>query len=215
MPLTLNLLHEEQKQLKARKRDPLKLGLLGMVGLALLFVAYYAYRLLSGASLESDLKQRQATWAKQEPLAAAAEAQEKSLNLSIAAAAVLTKRIEERFYWAPLLETIVKTVPPGIQLTGMSGSSDPKNEKITLSLEGIAAAAEPREGAEQFRKALIESLGKKYPGADISFKTLEEAPATVNLDGKTLPTARFAMDVQFPRKPAAPAAPAPVLRPRR
>ena len=34
MPLTINLLHEEQFLLKQRKRDPLKLGLYALAGVA-------------------------------------------------------------------------------------------------------------------------------------------------------------------------------------
>jgi Tfp pilus assembly protein PilN len=215
MPLTLNLLHEEQKQLHQRKRDPLKLGLLSLGGVALLFVSYYAWRLFADSQLTAQLRDRQAQWAKQEPLAKAAEAQEASLNQTISTAKLVTQRIENRFYWAPLLDTLLKTVPPTIQLTSLTGSSETKDEKVSILLEGIAAAAEPRAGAEQFRTSLAEALGKKYPNVSTTFRNLEETVGTVNLDGKTLPTAKFTIDVQMQKPNAVPAAEPAAERPRR
>lgn len=213
--LTLNLLHEEQKQLQARQRDPLKLGLLGLAGIALLFMGYYAYRLVGSNALTRQLQEKQAEWARQEPLSRTAIAQEADLNLALGASAAVTKRIEGRFYWAPLLETLQRVVPPGVQVLTLSGNNELTGEKVLIGLDGIAAGPEPRAAAEQFRIALLEALIKNFPGASSSFRSLEETSAMATLEGKPLPTAKFSIDVQF-KKPPATAPPAePAASPRR
>lgn len=204
MPLTLNLLHEEQKQLQARQRDPLKLGMLALVGVALLFMGYYAYRLIGSNTLTSQLHARQAEWARQEPLSRAALAQETELNLTLGAATAVTRRIEERFYWAPLLGTVQRIVPAGVQILSLSGSNDLTTEKVVIGVEGIAAGAEPRAAAEQFRIALADALSKRFTGTVASFRSLEEATATVALAGKTLPTAKFSIDITLKKSAAVP-----------
>lgn len=203
MPLTLNLLHEEQKQLQARQRDPLKLGLLGVVGIALLFMGYYAYRLIGSNSLGGRLRDRQAEWARQEPLSRAALTQESELNLTLGAAAAVTKRIEGRFYWAPLLDTLQRTTPPSVQILTLSGNNDLNSEKVSLGVDGIAAGAEPRAAAEQFRIGLAEALGKRFAGATASFRSLEDSTGIATLGGKPLPTAKFSIDVTLKKTAAA------------
>ena len=110
MPLTINLLHEQQFLLKQRQRDPLKLGLYALGGVAALFILYYGVRVAQSSALSSDLRQRRAEWTKQEPAAKAAEAQELESSGQVSAAALVAKRIDGRFYWAPLLETL-RAVP--------------------------------------------------------------------------------------------------------
>ena len=203
MPLTLNLLHEEQKLLQARQRDPLKLGILGLIGIALLFMGYYAYRLVGASSLKSQLQGLQAQWAKQEPLSKAALTQEADLNLTLGAAATVTKRIEGRFYWAPMLEMLQRAVPPAVQVLSFSGSNDLVADKVIIGLDGIAAGPEPRAAAEQFRIALADAISKKFPGAVCSFRSREETTNMATLDGKPLPTAKFSIDVNFKKTPLA------------
>ena len=209
MPLTINLLHEEQFLLKQRKRDPLKLGLYALAGVAALFVMFYGWRLISSKSLESQLKAHQAEWAKQEPAANAAAAQEKELTAQVAAADVVSKRVENRFYWAPLLETLVKSVPPNVQIISLNGSNEQKNDKIMLTLEGIVAGDVPRLAADKFRTSLTESLGKKFQGVETSFRSLDDTATPVNLNGRSSPTAHFTIEVKM-NKPSATPAPAPV-----
>lgn len=211
--LTLNLLHEEQKQLQARQRDPLKLGLLALAGIAVLFMGYYVYRLVDANSVAGVLRARQAEWNRQQPLAAAAQTQETELNQTIAAAAAVSKRIEGRLYWAPLLETLQRAVPPGVQINNFSGNNELSGERVTLVVDGVAAGPEPRAAAEMFRIGLAEALGKTFPGPSASFRTLEEAKDTALLDGKPTPTAKFSIDLNL-KKPAAAVAPEPA-RPRR
>ena len=214
MPLTINLLHEEQFLLKQRKRDPLKLGLYALAGVAALFVMYYGWRLLSSRVLDGQLQAREAEWAKQEPAAKAAAAQEKDLTSQIAAADVIGKRIDNRFYWAPLLETLLKSVPANVQIVSLNGNNEARNDKATLTLEGLVAGDVPRLAADKFRTALNDSLGKKYQGVETSFRGLDETATPVNLNGKASPTAHFTIEVKV-NKPSAVPAPTPAPERRR
>ena len=206
MPLTINLLHEEQFLLKQRKRDPLKLGLYALAGVAALFVMYYGWRLISSTALDSQFKARQAEWAKQEPAAKAAEESEKELAAQVAAAGVVSRRVENRFYWAPLLETLLKCVPPNVQIVSLNGSNEAKNDKVTLTLEGVVAGDVPRLAADKFREALTASLAGKYQGVETSFRSLDDTATPVNVNGKPSPTAHFTIEVKMNKPSAVPAA---------
>ncbi len=205
MPLTINLLHEEQFLLQQRKRDPLKLGLYALGAVGMLFFLFYAYRYASNGSLRSELRAKQAEWAKQEPNAKAAAAREAELNSKLQMADAVSKRMENRFYWAPVLDVLLKTVPPNVQLVNLTGSNEPKSDKIGVVLEGTVAGEVPRIAADQFRTLLNERIAKQYPGATSSFRGLEDTAPTVNVGGRTLPTARFTIELGFPRPHAQPA----------
>ena len=208
MPLTINLLHEEQYLLQQRKRDPLKLGLYALAGVAALFVMYYGWRLISSTALNQEVKAREAEWAKQEPASNAAAAQEKEVSAKIAASDVISHRIEGRSYWAPLLGTILKAVPPNVQLVNFGGDNETGADHMRISIEGVVAGDVPRLTADQFRTALNDSLNKHYQGVSSSFRSLDAAPTPVVLNGKSSPTARFTIDIQL-NKPGAAATPTP------
>ena len=214
MPLTINLLHEEQFLLQQRKRDPLKLGFYALGAVAMLFFLYYAYRYASTSSVRGQLRDRQAEWAKQEPAAKAAAARETDLSAKLAEADAVTKRMENRFYWAPVLDTLLKTVPPNVQVVNLTGANDPKADKVSILLEGIVAGEVPRIAADQFRTLLNERLAKQYPGAVSTFRGLDDTTATVAVNGRALPTARFTIESMFTKPNAAPA-PTPAPEPRR
>ncbi len=206
MPLNINLLHEEQLLLQQRKRDPLKLGMLALCGVALLFVAYYGYRVLGSNEIAHELRDRQHKWATQEPRAKAAAAQEAVLSAKLGQGKAVSQRIEGRFYWAPVLSLLVETVTPNIQILSFQGSSDGASaatDRVTMTIDGIAADAEPRAAAEQFRQALEGRLGKLFKGATASFKSLDETSATVSLGGRQAPAAKFSIEVDLTRDPGA------------
>ncbi len=208
MPLTINLLHEEQYLLQQRKRDPLKLGLYALAGVAALFVMYYGWRLISSTALNQQVKARETEWAKQEPAANAATAQEKEVSAKIAAAEVIGRRVEGRSYWAPLLGTILKFVPPNVQLVNFGGENEAGTDHLRIGIEGIVAGDVPRLTADQFRTALNDNLSKHYQGVSSTFRSLDDAPTPVVLNGKSISTAHFTIDVQI-NKPGATATPAP------
>ena len=210
MPLTINLLHEEQFLVQQRKRDPLKLGFYALGAVAMLFFLFYAYRYAANSSLRGDLRARQAEWAKQEPAAKAAAAREAELTAKLQAADAVGKRMENRFYWAPLLDVLFKTVPPNVQIVNLTGSNEPKSDKISVLVEGIIAGEVPRIAADQFRTGLNDRMAKQYPGATSTFRGLDDTASTVPVAGRALPTARFTIEVVFPKPHAQPAdSPAP------
>ena len=216
MPLTINLLHEEQFLLQQRKRDPLKLGFYALGAVAMLFFLYYAYRYASNSALRGNLRAKQADWAKQEPQAKAAATREAELNAKLQTADAIGRRMENRFYWGPMLEVLFKTVPPNVQLVNLTGTNEPKADKISVLLEGTVAGEVPRIAADQFRTALNERVAKQYPGATSTFRGLDDNATTVNVGGRALPTARFTIETIF-AKPFAPPAetPKPEAAPRR
>ena len=199
MPLTINLLHEELALLKLRKRDPLKLGLYAIGGVAMLFVAYYGYCAIGSSRIKAQLQLRQAAWASQEPKAAAAALQDKVFNEKLSVATLVSQRIDNRFYWAPVLADLQRAVTPNVQIINFSGSSELKDEKVTITIEGIAAGTVPRAAAEQFRTTLNDVLGRSHKGAAATFRSLDETAAVAVLGGKPMPTARFLIDVKLDR----------------
>ena len=48
------------------------------------------------------------------------------------------------------------------------------NKGVTVTIEGVAAAREPRSAAEDFRQMLLEQLGQSYHDVKVEFKTLED-----------------------------------------
>lgn len=210
-PLRLNLLHEQHAAAAQAKRDPLKLGLYALGGVALLLAAYYVFRLTSVGSLQGTLAARQAEFAtKYEGMLKTADAREKELTALVATGVALKSRTDARFYWAPVLEVMARTVPREVQLTGMTGTLETREKDAqrlpSLVLEGLSAGAEPRDVAERFRVSLAEALGKVFPGASATFRSLDEGEGVVNLDGKTFRTARFTILVNLRRPATAPAA---------
>ena len=204
MPLTINLLHEEQALNKQRKRDPLKLGLYALGGVAALFVAYYAYRLIGSSEISSELQARQTAWAREAPKEEAAEAQDKVFNQKLSVANLVSQRIDNRFYWAPLLANLQRAIPPNVQITRLTGASEPNAEKVTISLDGLVAGPIPRAAAEQFRTSLSDTLGRSYKGAAATFFSLDETASTVTLGSKQVPTARFTIEVKVDRAASLP-----------
>ena len=211
MPLTINLLHEEQYQLQQRKRDPLKLGLYALGGVAALFVLYYGWRLISSTALSMQVRSREAEWAKAEPAADAAAAAEKDVTAQIAAAGVVSDRIEKRFYWAPVLELLGRNVPSNVQITNFVGN-DEKADTVTFVLEGIVAGDVPRLAADRFRTAFVDTFSKRYKGVTATFRSLEDSPTPVMVGGKSTPTARFNIEVGMTKPSATPAATPPPVR---
>ena len=151
MALQLNLLHEEFTEERQRKRDPLKLGVMGLIGIGVIFFLYYAWNAYETIQIKSQLNTAEAEWQRVEPNVTAAQKRATELHQIIDSTKVLDGSIEERFYWAPFLATVSHCVAPNIQVTSLDGSLVEADHSITVSLEGLAAAREPRAAAEEFR----------------------------------------------------------------
>ena len=76
-----------------------------------------------------------------------------------------------------------------------------ESTSIAVTLEGLAAAREPRAAAEEFRQLLTEQLEKSYSEVKVTFRNLEDLDTAVNLSGVPTPSARFTLGVTFNPKP--------------
>ncbi len=228
MAISINLLHEKHAQERQRQRDPLKLGVYVLGGIIACFLFYYLFAWFSAQRIFSQRDDLKGRWEKKQREAAAVTQLEIDLKSTAAASTALNNRIEKRFFWGPMLDTIYRVVPPEIQLVNFGGSNPRRADAITMQLDGISAGAEPRAVAEKFRLALLGALDAKYreirekaglpaqpSGISCLFRQLEDQPGVnAKFDGKDLPTAKFVMDVKL-RKPLAAAPPPPPTPPPR
>jgi len=207
MALHLNLCHEIEKQALQRSRDPLKLGLYGMGLIAALLLVYYFYRVQQVYKITSQAAQLQTKWKIDEPKAALAKLREDELKVNLKLKETLVQRIEGRFYWAPLLERILQTVPRNVQINGFQGTIDADTEQGALNVNGIAAGDEARKAAEDLRTTFASTCLKQYRQVTSKFVSLEDSEQRVPLDGKTLNTSIFSLQFQFSTAPEPPPAP--------
>lgn len=198
MALHINLYHEVQKARALKRRDPLKLSMYGLGAIAALFAIYYLFELSRMHGMSVELNKVQAQFNVLEPKAKASKKREEEINIEIRKSELMSKRIEQRFYWAPMLEQISQTVPRDVQITRLVGDlSGDSLRKCSLILDGISAGGDPRKVAEDLRTAIAEKLGPKYKTVTSNFKSLEDGTEMVILDGKQVPTASFAINVQL------------------
>src|ERR1043166_7609221 len=163
MALQLNLLHEQFTEERQRQRDPLKIGILVLIGLAGWLVLYYLWSAYRTIQIKGQLATLERDWAKVEPKVTAAQKRVEDLNRIINATRALDDYIDGRFFWAPLLERIAGCVAPNTQLTICNASTD-ANKAVELTIEGFAAGREPRAVAEDLRQMLLEQFGQNSLG---------------------------------------------------
>ena len=137
-----------------------------------------------------------------EPKVTAAQKRAKELTQIIDTTRVLDGFIDGRFYWAPLLENILRCVAPNNQLTSIEGSVLDEKKSVTLTVEGVAAGREPRAAAEDLRQLLLEQLSQHYGDVKVEFKTLEDLDTIVNVGGSSMAMSRYVLNVSF--NPASP-----------
>jgi hypothetical protein len=209
MALHLNLLHEEILEQRQRQRDPLKIGMLVLSSCGALLFLYYAWNAYQTLEIKAKLNGVDAEWKKLEPKVTQAQKRAAELTDLINTTRVLDDYIDNRFFWGPFLEKLSRCVPPNAQVTSMEGTllEDDKGGGITVTIDGVAAAREPRSAAEDLRQMLLEQLGKTYHDVKAEFKTLEDVETVANLDGTNVPMSRYILSVTFnPNAPAKPAA---------
>ena len=198
MALHLNLYHEVTRQRQVQRRDPLKLSIYALVAIAIGMAGYYFLQLGKTSLISSELARKKAEFTAVEPKALEGKKQAEELSTTILVSKTLVRRIEERFYWAPVLERVAKLVPREVQLVKLSGDVQGDSvKKCTLTLDGISVGSDPRKVAEDFRTAVIDEFGKNYQNVSSSFRSLEDGSETVKLDGVMHPTATFAINVQL------------------
>jgi hypothetical protein len=198
MALRLNLYHEVIKAKALQRRDPLKISIYGITGLLACFAFWYFFQLVRMHAINEDYHKVKAEFDRLEPQAKTAKKREEELNLLSASSGRVVKRIEDRFYWAPLLAEFTQVVPREVQITRLGGDITGTDlRRCAFTVEGLAAGADPRRVAEDLRTAIAERLSSKYKNVSSTFKTLEDGTEMVMLDGKQVSTATFAIIVQL------------------
>jgi len=208
MALHLNLLHEEILEQRQRQRDPLKIGILVLSSCGALLFLYYAWNAYQTLEIKAKLNSVEAEWKKLEPKVTQAQKRAAELTDLINTTRVLDDYIDNRFFWGPFLEKLSRCVPPNAQVTSMEGTllEDEKGGGISIIIDGVAAAREPRSAAEDLRQMLLEQLGKTYHDVKAEFKTLEDVETVANLGGTNVPMSRYILSITF--NPGAVAKPA-------
>lgn len=197
MALHLNLLHEEILEQRQRQRDPLKIGMIALVGCGVLLFLYYTWNAYRTLEIKSRLTTIERAWKKIEPGVTAAQKRVADLEGVIKTARTLDDYIDNRFFWAPVLQKVSRCVAPNTQLTNFEGAVQDENREIDVSLEGIAAGREPRSVAEDLRQMLLEQFHQSYSDVKAEFKTLEDLDTIVNVAGTHMATAHYILTVNF------------------
>jgi hypothetical protein len=202
MALHLNLLHEEILEQRQRQRDPLKIGILLLAGCGALLFLYYGWNAYQTLQIKARRSAVERQWAKIEPAVTAAQKRAAELTSIINTLRILDSYIDNRFLWAPFLEKISHCVAPNAQLTAIDGAVQEDNKGVTATIDGVAAAREPRGAAEDFRQLLLEQLGQNYHDVKVEFKALEDVESTTKIDGLAMPMAHYIIAVTLTTNPA-------------
>lgn len=207
MALRLNLYHEVIKAKALKRRDPLKLSMYALGAVVTCLACYYLGELLHMHNISTELAKVKFEFEKLEPQAKAAKKREEELNTQMKAGDLLVKRVESRFYWAPMLEQIMQVVPREVQVTRLAGDLTGDGlRRCSISVDGLSAGTDPRKVAEDLRTAIAEKFLANYKNVSSKFRTLDDGTEMVMLDGKQVPTATFAINVELftgQEKPAA------------
>jgi hypothetical protein len=212
MALKINLYHEVLRTRKHAQYDPLRLSMYGLIAIVVALAGFYVVAYGSKSSVVSATAARKAEYARLLPKSKAAKLEEVELTKQLSGADNLLKRIEDRFYWAPVMEQIAGSVPPNVQLTHLTGGIAPDaSRKCSMVIEGLAAGQVPRQVAEDLRVNIAEKLSAKFASVAVTFRSLEDGSEKVQLanTSEKLDTANFAISVAFLPKAEPTPTPAP------
>ncbi|PYL08585.1 MAG: hypothetical protein DME34_04390 [Verrucomicrobia bacterium] len=202
MALHLNLLHEQILEQRQRQRDPLKIGMLVLIGCGTVMFLYYSWNAYRTLEIKSRLNAIERNWAKIDPKVTTAQKRVSELQGIVKTTRTLDDYIDGRFFWAPFLQKVARCVAPNAQLTSFEGSVFEEKKGVSVTLEGIAAGREPRAAAEDLRQLLLEQLGQSYSEVKVEFKSLEDLDTMATLGGTHMPTARYTLAINFNPAPA-------------
>jgi hypothetical protein len=204
MPLRLNLYHETIKERALKRRDPLKISIYVLSSIAALCAAWYTVQLIAYHAYLDDYQKKKAEFDKIEPAGKIAKKKQDELTAKANQSIIMGNRIENRFYWAPILSQLSQVVPREVQITRLGGevSNDPLRH-CAITIDGLAAGPDPRRVAEELRTAIAQRLGGQHPNVTSTFKSLEDGSETVALDGHQTATATFTINVLFHNQEAA------------
>ena len=200
--IDLNLHHEIDTANALKRRDPLRFAAAAALLVLALVTCYYLMNLEYAAILSNQASAAEIKLQKLEAVSKVAAQKETELTAAIQLSKAMQSRVEERFYWAPVLDALATVSPPYIQITSLFGSSNGLHSKnCTVTLRGIAAGEVPRERADDYRKALMAQFSKLYRSVDVKFENgavgLMESKSTAVLNGRELPTVQFAIEMHF------------------
>jgi hypothetical protein len=215
MALRINLYHEALRAKKQEQYDPLKLSIFGLIAIGIILAGWFFIELGKKSSAAGTLDEKRREYERLTPLEKMAQEQEAEYSKQIGVSEKLQKRMEERFYWAPVLEDITSLVPEYLQINKLAGDVTGDGLRTTkMMIEGIAAGDEPWRAADEFRNAIAEKLGKKFRNVNAVFKgNIENSTDQVTLNGRTLKTVMFSINLSF-QSGKEPPPPPPPPRPR-
>src|SRR3984893_2770302 len=160
MALQLRNLRQEILEQRQRQRDPLKIGMLVLASCGAVLFLYYAWNAYRVIEIKARLNHITADWKKIETQVTKAQKRSAELTSIINTTRVLDDYIDNRFFWGPLLEKLSRCVPPNAQLTSLEGQllDDERGGGISVTIDGVAAAREPRSAAEDLRQMFLRKL---------------------------------------------------------
>lgn len=211
MALHLNLLHEIDSRQRQRRRDPLKISMIVLVVIVLGLAGYYFLRLSQVSRLADESGSIETEWKSSEPKSKIAKTREAELTALFDLNKSFTDRIENRFYWAPVLEKVLGAATPEVQFIEFGGTVNQEGKELcTISLKGLAAGQEPRTVAEELRRALAKKFSDQTGKgqAETLFKALEDSDQKVMLEGKQMAAVDFSIQIGI-RRPEVPVQVAP------
>jgi hypothetical protein len=210
MALYLNFYHEIKSQKIQQQRDPLKIGMAVLALFAAIFLLIYLWRATQVGVLARKVANRNGEWAAIAPKLDEARNRKLNTDPSIKAAETIIQRIENRIFWAPILQMLLEQTPPHVQLTRtIFETVGEERDRIRLQLSGVIAGKEPRIEADAFRTKLEQVFGARFPEVKAAFAQLDDRSEEIALNGASLKTATLIIEFEFgvPKpEPADPAA---------
>src|SRR5207253_1443675 len=182
-----------------------KIGILMLLSCGAILFLYYAWNAYQTFEIKAKLSAVDGDWKKIEPRITEAQKRSTELTNIINTTRVLDDYIDNRFFWGPFLEKLSRCVPPNAQVTSMEATllDDEKGGSVSVMIDGVAAAREPRSAAEDLRQMLLEQLGKSYHDVKAEFKTLEDVETVANIGGTSVPMSRYLLSITCNRSAAA------------
>jgi hypothetical protein len=195
MPIRINLLHEEERALLERQRDPLKLALLGAIVIGIGLFGWYSVMATQASAKRGELATLQAEWDTKKPKAEEGAAKEAVLTKKFEAHQLLVSRSRDRLFWAPVLEKMLSVVRRDMQITSFVGSIN-EAMKVVISLSGITVGQEPRSIAEYLRSELERSIASAHPESSVTFQSLEENATPIDIQGRSFRNSDFSIKIE-------------------
>jgi len=200
MVIRFNFLHEIRALKAQQQRDPLKLGMLGLLLIILIMAGYYLLRLNDLNQAKSALEDVESQLAKAEPEAEAAVKETEELKRTIRKVDLLKNYVEDRVFWAPVLQVLINNTGPNVQIINLNGTGS-ETGKITITMSGVVVGQPPQVAADKYLDIIENAFAEAYGEADAEFNTLDATTdQTFQFEGEQLPSARFSIRLVFPTR---------------